>query len=284
MYNPMMPKAWISLFVLPLFITFTPALHEVMPTSPVATQACSIDNNTFQAGEEITYKLYYNWNFVWLSAGEVTFRVKELGNEYHFSARGRTYKSYEWFYRVNDKYDTYANKETLLPRLSIRDIEEGGYRRYDRVSIDQKNRKAVSLRGKTRDEAEEENFSLSNCMHDILSIIYYTRNLNFNDMRVNQEIPVKIFFDREEHPLKVRYLGTEDRKKVKGQGRYDTHVFSPQVIAGDVFKADDQMKVWVSNDQNRIPVLIESPVSVGSVKCVLESYKGLKYPLTAESN
>ena len=66
-------------------------------------------------------------------------------------------------------------------------------------------------------------------------------------------------------------------------GRYRTHKFSPELIAGDVFKKGDEMTVYVSQDENKIPLLIESPVSVGSIKVVLKSYKGLKYDFTAKN-
>lgn len=254
-----------------------PLTQSVVPVEP-----CSIQNSTFQGGEEITYKLYYNWNFVWLSAGEVTFRVRDLGNQYHLSAVGRTYKSYEWFYKVRDYYDTYIDKNTLLPSISIRNIQEGGYQLYDKVTFDRNRQVAVGLRGKTREQAKVTEYDIDHCIHDMLSIIYYSRNINFDALNNGATFPVKIFLDKETYPLKVKYLGKEDRKKVKGQGRFQTHVFSPQVIAGEIFKEDDQMKVWVSADQNKIPMEIESPVSVGSVKAVLKSYKGLKYEFDAD--
>ena len=102
-------------------------------------------------------------------------------------------------------------------------------------------------------------------------------------MEVGQHIPIKIFMDKEIWPLKIQYRGREDRTKVKGQGRFKTIKFGPEVIEGYVFKKDTQMNVWVSDDQNKIPLLIESPLSVGSIKAVLKSYKGLKYEFTAEA-
>ena len=243
---------------------------------------CDIQNTTFLPGEEITYKLYYNWNFIWLSAGEVTFRVKDTGSRYHFSASGRTYKSYEWFFKVRDYYDSYVDKETLLPYVSVRDVHEGGYRLYDRVSFDQRRNKAKSTRGKTRNETVTKEFSVDNCMHDILSIIYFTRNIDFDNMQKESLIPVKIFMDNEVWPLSVRYKGKEAKKKIKNNGTYKTIKFSPEVIAGQVFNEDTEMNVWVSDDQNKIPLLIESPVAVGSVKAVLKNYKGLRYDMTAK--
>jgi len=264
-----------------LLLAFAPA-QQIIPQSsepPSLNSPCTIDNVSFQDGEKITYKLYYNWNFVWLSAGEVTFRVKEKKDQFHLSAHGATYKSYEWFYKVDDKYDTYVDKKTLLPVISIRDIEEGEYRLYDKITFDQDNHRAYSLRGKSKAVAKMEEYELGSCMHDLLSIVYYTRNLNYDHMNEGSIIPVKIFMDKEVWPLKVRFLGREKNTKVKGLGKFNTIKFSPEVILGDIFTEESQMTVWATDDKNRVPLVIESPISVGSVKAVLKEYKGLRYDL-----
>lgn len=243
---------------------------------------CSTQNVAFKAGEELVYKVYYNWNFVWLSAGEVTFRVREVNGEYHLSAHGSTLKSYDWFFKVRDKYDTWIDKQTMLPRRSVRDVAEGKYRLYDDVTFDRARGKATSLSGKTKDVATPTEYHVNPCVHDVLSIIYYARNLDFNNMRNGQDFPINIFIDKEEWNLKVTYLGKDNNKKIRNMGRYRAVKFSPQVIEGFVFKKDDRMTIWATDDANRMPIMIETPVSVGSVKVVLKSYKGLRYPMTAK--
>ncbi len=273
-------KSGVGILLVPLFFAFAPTANQ--QNSALSHEPCSIENDAFKAGEEIVYKIYYNWNFVWISAGEVTFKVYDRGDVFHIAARGRTYSSYEWFFKVRDNYDSYVSKENLLPRVSIRDVHEGNYKRYDKVTFNQNANTAVSLRGKTKEDAEPEAFSVDGCMHDVLSIVYYMRNLDFDNMSKGDEVPVKIFLDRETYPLSVKYKGTEGDTKIKGMGRFQTHKFTPQLIAGEVFKEGDEMSVYISNDKNKIPLLIESPVSVGSVKVVLKSYKGLKYDFTAK--
>lgn len=272
---------WLALGLLPFLLAFSP---QANPNQAMGVEPCNTKNEVFAAGEEIVYTVYYNWNFVWMSAGEVTFRVTDEGDDYHISARGRTYKSYDWFFTVRDNYDSYVNKETLLPRLAIRDILEGDYQRYERLTFNQNSRQAVSKKGKTREEATPETFNLDGCMHDILSVVYYMRNLDVDHLRPGAEVPVKFFFDRETYPLKVKYLGKENNTKLKGMGTFKTHKISPQLIAGEVFKEGDEMTVYVSQDKNKIPLLIESPVSVGTVKVVLKSYKGLRHNFEAKVN
>ncbi len=236
---------------------------------------------SFTAGESITYQIYYNLNFIWVPAGEVVFNVKDEGKCYHLSARGKSYSTYDYFFKVRDNYDTYVDKATMLPIVSIRDVNEGSYRLYDKVVYDQANKKAISLRGETVTGTTKKSFDVKDAIHDVLSIIYYTRNIDYSKTEKGKDIPIKIFLDQEVFPLNVRYTGSEN-KKIKELGNFNTIQLVPQVIKGSVFKENDKMKIWASNDANHIPLLIESPISVGSVKVVLKEYKGLKYALDSK--
>ncbi len=255
---------------------------EVNSVSLLDVDACTIENKVFAAGEEITYKVFYNWNFVWLPAGEVVFKTVEEDGLYHITATGRTYSTYEWFFKVRDKYEVYVDKETLLPVTSIRQVREGGYRLYDKIEFDHENKKLTSFRGKTKETATLRSFEVSDCLHDILSIIYHARNIDYDRYEAGDTFPIKIFMDKEEWPLKVKYEGKDDNKKIKGRGRFKTIKFSPEVIVGDVFTKEAKMNVWATDDENRLPLLIESPVSVGSVKVVLKNYKNLRHKMTAK--
>jgi hypothetical protein len=244
--------------------------------------ACGVSNANVNAGEEIVYKLYYNLNFVWVPAGEATFRVKDADDELVLSAKGITYPSYNWFFPVDDYFESIVNKKTMLPASHLRNIKEGKYTAYDKVFFDQQKKIAVCHRGKDKQSAQRSEHKLDGCMHDVVSIIYYLRNVNFEGFKNGETFPVKVFLDKETYPLTVKYHGKRSNLKVKDNGRMNTLLFSPQVIAGSVFKEGDEMKIYVSDDANRIPVLIESPISVGSVKAVLKSYNGLKYPFAAK--
>jgi hypothetical protein len=250
--------------------------------APDISEQCSIENTTFKAGEEVVYKLYYNWGFMWVAAGEATFRVKDSGNQYHLVVDGKTYQSYDWAFKVRDRIESYVDKTSLLPSKSIRDISEGKYKLYEKVSFNQDGKSAHYVRGKTSDKTWTENHEVSSCIHDILSAMYYARNMKYDELGVNDAFPVQIFLDREEYPIRVKNRGKVAKKRVKGMGKYKAVELSLALIAGEVFKEGDEMKIWVSDDKNRLPLMIETPVAVGSVKVVLKSYKGLKYPFTAK--
>lgn len=250
-------------------------------TAAAANEPCSIGNSAFQGGEELTYVVYYYLNSVWVAAGEVNFKVKDVGTQWNYSAVGKTYPSYEWFFKVRDEFTAYVDKKTLLPYLSVRDIKEGDFTFYDRVTFDQINHKATNKRGKTAAKTETRKFDLKECMHDVLSVLYYMRNIDFNQLKTNSKVPIKIFLDKEIYPLNVKYIGKET-KDIKDNGKHKTIHISPEVIAGQVFKEGAQMHVWATDDANKVPLLIESPIAVGSVKCVLKSSKGLRNVSTSK--
>lgn len=218
-----------------------------------------------------------------MPAGEVVFKVWDEGTQFHYQAFGRTYSSYEWFYVVNDRYESWVDKSTLFPNYSERSVSEGKYNIFEKIAFNQSAKKMTVWRAPKRGETETKTeHDVKSKVHDVLSTLFWLRTIDFAAKGTGTSESFSVFMDQEEFPLKMRYVGKNEKKSVHGMGKYKTLKFQPDVIAGNVFKEDSKMTVWVSDDQNRIPVLIESPVSVGSVKVVLKSYKGLKYDFTAK--
>lgn len=242
---------------------------------------CSISNSAFQHGEKLVYKLYYNWGLLWIPAGEVIFTVRESDQSYEMKAIGKTYRSYENIFKVNDYFYTKVDKKTMFPKNFVRIVEEGEYTLFDSISFDQPGNIAVSFHGKTRGSAKPQTHRVNQCMQDMVSNIYYMRNLSTDDMHKGDKFAVKMFFDKEVFPIDVRYDGKE-KKDIKELGKFHTIRIIPDLVEGNVFKKGDHMKLWVSDDKNKIPLLIESPVSVGSIKAVLKTYSGLRYDLESK--
>lgn len=273
----------LGLFLAFLLLPFTSRVQVPDDSYPARKpfDLCETSNTAFQPGEEVVYKIYYNWNFVWLSAGEVTFRVEELPNAFKLTATGRTYPSYEWFFKVRDYYEALVDKQTLQPISTIRDVQEGGYRLYEKTEYNHPNRTVTSWRGKEKKKLTPKDFSLSGCTHDVLSAVYFTRNQHYDDLAKGATFPMRVFLDREEYNLRIKYQGKIHKLEVKGLGHFKALSLSPETIAGTVFSEGAVMNIYASDDQNRVPLLIDSPVSVGSIKAVLKSHKNLRHPLSS---
>jgi hypothetical protein len=206
---------------------------------------------------------------IWVGAGLASFTVEQEqlnGRKvFHIVGDGKTMKSYEWFYKVNDRYETFIDIETMLPSKFARNVNEGGFRIYEVVNFNHATGQAVSNEGI---------FKVPRCVQDVLSAIYYARNIDYSKYKPGAKIPFSMFLDREVHNLHIRYLGKE---KIKTKyGTFNTIKISPLLIEGTIFKGGEKMVVWVSDDSNHVPVRIDSPILVGSIKVDLIEYKNLR--------
>ncbi len=259
-------KAMFSLIL--VFLIYVPARAQ-----PEAT--CLVQNKAFNPGEKITYKVVYNWNSLWLNAGEVTFSVSDavFGSDkvYHVMGEGSTYKSYDWFYKVRDTYESYINQQTMRPVKFIRNVYEGGYTIYNNVTFKHDEGKAISTSG---------TFNIPDCTQDVLSAVYYARNIDFNNHRVNDTIPLNLFLDDSLFHVYIRYLGKEQLKT--SNGTFNCIKFKPLLINGTIFRGGEKMTVWVTDDENKIPVLVESPIVVGFIRAELHKYSGIRNPMRSK--
>lgn len=238
---------------------------------------CSIRNFAFQDGESISFNVFYSVIGVYINAGSASFTtsLEKLNgkNVYHVIGTGSSNPSYDWIFKVRDKYETFFDTATLQPYKFIRNVDEGGYKIYDNVTFNQQNNTAISTKGV---------FAVPNCIQDVLSAIYFARNINFNKYKIEDKIPFDMFLDNEVYHLYMKYLGKETIKT--RYGKFNAIKFKPLLIKGTIFEGGEKMTVWVSDDGNHIPLRIESPIAVGSVKVDMMQYKNLRYPLSSMLN
>ena len=180
------------------------------------------------------------------------------------------------FYKVRDHYETHIDKETLLPRLFIRDVKEGDYSIYDRIQFDHENGTAKTYR-KHRDEEKHMEGDYSTCVQDMLSILYYMRNMDIDNFSVGDKIPVNVFHENRTYDLKMHYTSYDGRKRLKGTGKVKAFEIKPDLIKNYIISDDHNMSVWVSDDQNKLPLEIDAKLTVGRMKAVMAEHSGLRY-------
>jgi hypothetical protein len=185
-------------------------------------------------------------------------------------AEGKTNPSYDWIYKVRDLYETYMDTSSLRPLKFVRTVNEGGHKHYENITFNHTARTAVTTQGV---------YKVPACIQDVLSAVYNARNVDFDKYKPGERIPFKMFLDNEVYEMYIRYLGKEDVKTKYGSFR--AIKFKPLLVKGTIFEGGEKMTVWVSDDNNHIPLRIESPIVVGKVKVDMMKYKNLKYPLTS---
>jgi hypothetical protein len=217
-------------------------------------------------------------------AASVTFSVDfadYISNPcYLLKGKGQTFSSYNWIYKVDDTYETYVDTNDFRPIKYVRDTKEGGTAIYNENYFNNKKNVAYSFTKKNNNKWVKDTVQITSCTYDVLTMIYAARRLNFDIYKFNDKIPISIYLDSKTYPNQyIKFLGREVLRTELGE--FNCIKFKPSLIPGTIFKEGDEMIVWVSDDKNRIPLLIETPIIVGSIKAKVQSIKDTKYPLTS---
>jgi Protein of unknown function (DUF3108) len=247
---------------------------SILSFTPVSTTNCNMRNSAFKANEEVKMKVFYSTMGMYVGAGEAVFTttLERFNGKpvYHFVGTGSTYSFFDNFFKVRDRYESYVDTSTLLPLKFVRNVEEGGYKKYNNVTFNHDANTAISTNGV---------FKTTNCIQDVVSSVYYARNINFDKYKVNDKIPFDMFLDDEVYHLYIRYMGKE---KIKTRyGKFNAIKIRPLLIKGTIFEGGEKMTAWLSDDPNHLLLRVESPIAVGSIKVDMMSYKNLRHPLTS---
>lgn len=231
----------------------------------------SIDHNAFQVGEKLEFKLAYgiiNAGVAIIEVRETTMTVQDR-KLLHIVGTGKSVGGFDWFFKVRDRYETYIDEDGVFPWLFIRRINEGGYKKAQDYKFFQNKGYVVNQK--------KETYEIPHGVQDMLSSFYYARTIDFSNIKKGDTFEFDSFVDEEIYPLKVRFSGYEniDIKK----GKFRCMVFNPVVQEGRVFKTDDDLMVYISADENKIPVLVKAKVLVGSIRMELTDYENLANPI-----
>ncbi len=234
----------------------------------------SIQHNAFQVGEKLEYVLHYGF----MNAGVATVSLKEspvdmLGRKVLYaSAEGHSAGAFKAFYKVNDLYESRFDKDGVFPWVFTRRCDEGGYIINQDYTFLQ-HRHQVSTQDKKQ-------FSVPANVQDMISAFYYARTWDLSNVQPGQEFTMDVFIDNEIWPLRMRFIEKETIKI--RNGKYRCLKFQPLVQKGRIFKSNDDLSVWITDDPNRIPVLVQAKILVGSIKMELSGYSGLANAIARE--
>ena len=232
-----------------------------------------IENRAFERGEKFKFRVYYD-SFLTgkVTAGEATLEVKRevkvIGGRptYHIVALGWSKGAFNFFFKVNNRYESFIDEEALIPWVFMRRTKEGDYEVNDDVTFDHYKNIAIS---------RKQTNAIPDNVQDILSSYYWARNIDITNSKPGDEFMFNFFLDDSTYTSKIVFLGREEIKTVTG--RYKALKIKPMVATGTIFKEDFPMEIWVSDDENRIPLKGKSGIRVGSVNMELIEYSGLRH-------
>ncbi|MEZ4807370.1 MAG: DUF3108 domain-containing protein [Flavobacteriales bacterium] len=234
----------------------------------------SMEQNAFRPGEKLLYVVHYGW----VDAGEAVLELKESDrmiqgrNVWHAVGVGRSLGAFNAFYKVDDRYETFFDAEGIFPWVFLRNVSEGGYEFSQNYLYNQHRREVRTQEDKVH--------KVPSSVQDMISAFYYARTIDFSTAEKGDVYTIETFMDNELWPLRMKYLGKETIKL--RNGKYRCLKFQPVVQEGRIFKGNDDLNVWITDDGNRIPVLAQAKVLVGSIKMELSGYEGLVHPIAKE--
>ena len=233
-----------------------------------------VQHHPFQPKEKITYNVYYSVIGIYVDAGTATFTTfnEKMQDEdvYHVVGEGSTNPRYDWIFKVRDRYESYFSTTDLQPIKFVRNINEGTYKKHEEITFNHQTNTAITRNGV---------YQVPENVQDIISVMYYMRNINYDQNKAGDKIPFTMFLSDKVYPMYIHYMGKETIKT--RHGKFNAIKLKPLLLKGSVFEGGEKMTIWVTDDANHIPVRVESPIVVGSVKIDLLRCENPKNPITA---
>jgi hypothetical protein len=226
-----------------------------------------LPNGSYKNGETLTFVLRYGF----IAGGQANMQLYETDNDsislFHLIGTARTTGIADKLFHVKDVYESYFDKETSLPVLAIQDIKEGrSYKYYNEVRYNHVSNTIVSSKSGEHKVKEK--------TLDVLSAFYFIRRMDFTNVKEGEIFKFNTFFSDEEFPFELRFCNRETI--TTKWGKIKCLKFAPIVEPGRVFKSKDDMRIWYTDDANRIPIKVTLEMLVGHVTAELRDFSNLK--------
>ena len=264
-------KGSLERFMLSFIAVFSVSI--IMVSNANAEDYRKLDNKAFNFGERLDYKVGYSF----ITAGNGYFQIMPMSvtqkDRKCFDIRFRVYslESLRWIYQVDDAYRTILDVDGIFPWMFQQRIREGKYTRDASATFDQKNKK---------DYENKKTYDMPPYVHDIVSAFYYVRTQNLKSMKNGQVFYLQNYFDGKTHKLGVKI---HNRETIKVEaGTFKTIMIEPLVVDGGLFKSEGHIYIWLTDDENKIPVKVSTKILIGDVYAELTKYSGLLNKVTSK--
>lgn len=259
---------------------------DLKGTACVPVRTVEEDELAFQAGERMDFVLHYRWGAINSDVGSATVTLDNVtydGQEaFLCHAHGRTSKLFDIFFKVREDFKSWFTRDGLKPLKFTRDTHEGGYEARNTFIYRWAEKTPYIDADVYSSSSGQRNpdLPLTPCTFDIPSLFFYARNMDFDAVEPGRKYPMTFAIDDDVYNVYFILYGRETIK-VKGIGTVKTIKFAAKLLEGEVFKGEEDMMIWVTDDENRLPVYFEAPLLVGFATGRLTGYDGLKYPFTS---
>lgn len=261
----------------------------LFPLSVLAQERASCipftQDTVFSPGEDITYGVSYKWGAVNTEVASARLQLKDGGMEnglpvYHSTVSARTAPFFDVFFKIREHFEGWFHRESLVPQKCLRDTHEGTYAAYNLFHYDWASRVIHARVENTSEGNKTLDIPLVDCVCDIPSLVYFLRRMDVSRMKEGEHYGLNFAIDDTIFHIHLTNCGLET-VKVKGLGKVRCRFLRCSVVTGAVFAGDEDVKIWLSDDANQVPVAFWAPLRVGAMRGYLKSFDHLKYDLTA---
>ncbi len=259
-------------------------LYAALCSIQTACAQCPTSNTVFGDGEQIRYTVSYNWGPVWVDAGLVTFSVTNdlfRGKPaWHLKGTGKSFASYDMLFKVRDYFDSWIDPGSFQSYSFQRNVYEGDYTLLNTLNFDHNANRVIANTKSNNNPQRTDTLAIRSCAFDMLSAVYYTRTLDFSELHPDIKKHITVLIDDAYYDIYIRPLGREIVESTDGK-RYRCLKFAARMVQGTIFKGEEDVLVWVTDDANKIPIYIEAKIIVGTIKAYLKDAKGVRNPFSS---
>ena len=244
------------------------------------------DSLAYQAGEHLKFTVHYSWGVINSDVGVATVDLDTLrinGEKvFHCAVYGKTVSWYDLLFKVREDFQAWFSADGIVPLKFTRNTREGRYRAMNTYTYMWDMPEPVIAADVFTSSSGQRyvQLPLDHCTYDLPALFFMARNMDFDAVAPGVRYPMTFAIDDDVYNVYFILLGRETRK-IKGLGTVKTIKFAAKLLAGEVFTGEEDMIIWISDDDNRIPLMFEAPILVGTASGRLAEYSGLKHPFTA---
>ncbi|WP_295936052.1 DUF3108 domain-containing protein [uncultured Alistipes sp.] len=262
-------------------------MKRLFITILLLSAALPLSAQLYHPGEQLFYRVSYKAKmFPNTEVAEVEVKTTETELDgqklYKVVGIGRTLPTYRWFFKLEDTYTVWVDTLTLRPAHFESDLREGDYTFQSHYTYDWENSQ-ISTRWRRRDKPhQEKTMPLTAVSMDPIALFFSMRSSDADKFIPGEPATLQMVLQDTIRHIHYRFIGRET-KKIRNMGKFKTLKFDCQLGTSEGFSFTDGtiFTLWISDDENKIPLYIESPVKVGSINAYISGYKGLKYPMTS---
>lgn len=253
-------------------------------TACIPVKTTEDEHLAFGHGESASFIMHYEWGAIDSDVGSATVRLDSLTfngkKAYKCTLHGRTTRLYDLIFKVREDFSSIFTRDGLRPLKFDRHSQEGSYEAKNTYLYCPDQQKIMAdLYTSKRGQSSME-IPYTPCTFDLPTLFYFARNMDFAVIQPGKKYPMTFAIDDDVYNVYFILYGRETIK-VKGLGTVKTIKFAAKLLEGEVFKGEADMMIWVTDDENRLPVYFEAPLLVGTAKGRMSSYENLKHPFTS---